>query len=146
MKVFLSYNFAHERFVQRVSYYLRTQPPLVPYCYADERKSGTWPKQIEAVLQESQVFVLFAGEKLGETQEPEAELAHARLIPHLLVVAIPQMGELPVNLNAFRHCDPIRVDELNEHNAQRCAGGDHKENREELGRPVRDSFGLPIRL
>jgi predicted alpha/beta hydrolase family esterase len=82
MKVFLSYHFADARFVQSIHYYLTKQSDLTPYLRRRPKKEAwskeirdRWFEEVSGALSEAQVFVLFLGEELGETQALEASAA-----------------------------------------------------------------------
>ncbi|MCX5772874.1 MAG: 6-phosphofructokinase [Candidatus Hydrogenedentes bacterium] len=121
MKTFFSYHFDDEPFVNRVDYYLHNQPRLKVYCYADQKRSGGWAKQIAQALDNCPVFVLFVGKSFGDIQHSEAEEAQAREVAHPLVVALPDPAGLPLNLRIFRDCDPIRLGGIEDRHAQMCA-------------------------
>jgi len=78
MNVFFSYHFDEEHpenelFVHRVSYYLKKQSGIEPYCYTDDRQRDDWLKLVEHKLKSCDKFVLFVGHKLGDIQKDEAE-------------------------------------------------------------------------
>jgi hypothetical protein len=123
----MSYCFDEEDYVKRVSYYLRDQSQIDPYCYADEKRHGGWAEQIDTAMAPCEAFVLFVGAKLGNTQHTEAR--HAQRRPLKLVrVCLPKASHtLPSDLGEFDKCDPIIVDRcthndsVDEASAQRCA-------------------------
>jgi hypothetical protein len=59
VKVFLSYQFDDDSFVQLTTYYLRKQPDIEPFCYADQRRAEKWPAQLARAVNESNVWYWF---------------------------------------------------------------------------------------
>lgn len=75
-KIFLSYNMKNDSlFVQEVGFYLRKQPELEPFCYAEFEGNPNWRRLVENALRKSTIFVFFLGSQLGKTQIIEAEIA-----------------------------------------------------------------------
>jgi 6-phosphofructokinase 1 len=140
MKIFLSYKFDHERFIQRVSYYLNKQEDIQSFCYADERKRNDWPEIVEKALKECGVFVFLVGEKFGDTQEGEALRAQELGVKHKIVVNLPKARTLTVEFSKFKKCDPIVIKEINEQSAQACA----KDIVQSLGMEWGDPLGIPL--
>jgi len=131
MKVFLSYHFADARFVQSIHYYLTKQSDLTPYFYGDDQKKEAWSKEIRdrwfeevsGALSEAQVFVLFLGEELGETQALEASAAINSSTSTPLKIAVVKLpgATVPAKLRLLDGFDPLDVTTLDESSAQQCA-------------------------
>ncbi|NJL28804.1 MAG: hypothetical protein HC897_13380 [Thermoanaerobaculia bacterium] len=141
LKLFLSYHFPEEQFVQEVCYCLKKQVDLDPFCYAEFRGNDKWPGLIEEKLEAAQVFILFLGSKLGETQE-EKELnfilEHADLRRCLVLL---DRRAVPPKLRAFAAgVDPLRINTKNPRAAENCA----KDIVRAIGRHWISPDGLPI--
>src|SRR5947209_1690492 len=97
MNLFLSYNLQDEPFIQRVSYYLKKQKELIPYCYADERHQHTLLKELATHLNKANAFLLFLGQQLGKTQEKEIlfALTKKKKKCKLLIIELPGFKRLP---------------------------------------------------
>jgi 6-phosphofructokinase 1 len=123
MRLFLSYRFADERFVQKVNYYLSKQQALEPYCFADEKHTEVWVKEVSARLTEADAFILFVGSEIGQTQKDEAvaafQLAKERQLEFLLVM-LPG-GTLTEDLAILRAVQNLKVSEDGEGGANKCA-------------------------
>jgi 6-phosphofructokinase 1 len=130
MKIFMSYNFSDEYFVQRVSYHLSKQKDLKPYCYADERHLEDWVLEVGKYLDSIEAFLLFLGKTIGDTQEIEARTAIKHKLElkksnssdlKLMLIQLPDSIPLPNSLALFDAPAPIKVGNLDEQNAHRCA-------------------------
>ncbi len=120
-KVFLSYNFTDEVFVERVARYLATQEEsLVTYFYKQNRRAGAWAQQIAEAVNETEACVAVAGTTLGVTQT--AELAQANLNLNLSRIWVRLPGGVHPNANAFgQGLTAVEVNDLTETGALECA-------------------------
>lgn len=108
-RVFLSYRFADEPFVQEVNYLLKKQPDLETFFYAQDRRTGRWLQQLMEELRRASGFVLFLGSELGATQSDEWTSALTAEREHhmdVLVVNLSGSHELP---ELFHGRDPVLV-------------------------------------
>jgi 6-phosphofructokinase 1 len=129
MKLFLSYHFPDdESFIKRVSYYLRKQLNLQPYCYSDESHTEGWQSEIGTKLWDTNAFLLFLGQTLGNTQsiETKSAIRHKHELGadyRLLFIKLPNAIELPHQLELFKDYSPpaIVVQTVNENCARECA-------------------------
>ena len=121
LKLFLSYCFDDELFIQRVSYYFRKQNDLDPYCYSDKRHENNFIEELGINIAESHAFLLFLGPRLGDTQKDEAKLAIAYKIDNrndefkLRIIELPEHIQLPPGLTLFKANapEPIKVKSTN---------------------------------
>ena len=102
MQLFLSYNFNDQKLIRRITYYLKKQPIIIPYCYGSDaswlkhiKKDLTRLKKTPAIEEETVIekitstnmkwrsevgkkvtacenFIFFVGRKIGDTQKLEA--------------------------------------------------------------------------
>ena len=123
MNLFLSYNFADEQFVQRVSYHLRKQQTLTPYCYGDDRHIQNWVRTVGKHLADSEAFILFLGKTLGKIQKKELEVAIDESYPNRksILVILPKITRLPKEYRLYRPIHTIRIQNLGEADARYCA-------------------------
>jgi hypothetical protein len=125
-KIFLSYCFDDEKFVDGIYSHLAQQPMVDTFFYPEQRRADGWAKIAEEYLQKCNVFVLFVGAKLGESQSAEALKAQTYAnISHRVVVLLPtvQHADLPnileLDFNRLMRLDPIRVADPKD--AEKCA-------------------------
>lgn len=118
VNAFLSYCFKDEEFVRSVHYFLLKQPELQTYFWEHDGQVTDFPKQLGASIAESNAFVLFLGETLGDFQEMESNLALS-IKPRILV---KRHGvHVPTALMIFSAgLAPVEVD-FNEAGAFLCA-------------------------
>ena len=118
MKIFLSFHFdrelkVQENFVYRVSYYLRKQAKIEPYCYTGDPNDSQWRASVGRAVMKCDKFVLFVGGKLGNQQRTEAERflkEHDKtIVDDALSVRFSNACELPSNLFQFKPV--LNVDE-----------------------------------
>jgi 6-phosphofructokinase 1 len=126
MKIFLSYNFDHEAFVQRINFYLRKQPQITTYCWADDREGKDWQSQLREAISSCDGFVLFLGEKLGATQKQEVDsVALYRGLEYKIWVKLsPTPDKQAANLTqglAPINVPPLRVQQNDDKAAMDCA-------------------------
>lgn len=126
MKLFLSYNFDDEPLVQRVSYHLRKQRGLTPYCYADERHTESWIEEVGKHLTDHDIFILFVGKRLGKTQQDEAVKAYKQSNTNsrfkLLLVSLPDSEPVSATLALFdAAAQTIAAPSLNDSSARKIA-------------------------
>jgi len=142
MRVFISYHFDDEPFAQRLSYYLRKQPGIEPFCYADERRAEDWIQRLGGELERSDAFVFLLGKEVGKTQADEANAAykHGDKITAFVVVNMGNV-HLPPNvaISAGR-TDPIRLPSSDPIHGEACA----RDVVGRLGRPWVPDNDLPI--
>jgi len=118
LSLFLSYHFDAENFVQLVNYYLKKQPDINSYCYADDKRADTWDRQLTAAIADKSTIVIFLGPEWGEVQRLEI-VAMSKKIK--VLVTLPQSadpGSVSVHLAGL---DPIVVGEQTAAEAARCA-------------------------
>jgi 6-phosphofructokinase 1 len=72
LKVFLSYHFPDQEFVARVHFHLTKQPGLQSYFFGEDARLNGWRALVGEQLDESLMFLLFLGRKVGQTQRKEA--------------------------------------------------------------------------
>ena len=120
LKLFLSYRFADEPFVQRINYHLRKQEKLEMYCYADERHVENWVPEVSRHLAHCYAFLLFLGDEIGGTQEREAQTAIEDK-KRLFLIKLPGASPLPETLDIYRPADTIPVPRDDEASARECA-------------------------
>jgi 6-phosphofructokinase 1 len=76
VRLFLCYSFNDVTFIKRVYYYLDKQETIKPYWWEEYGTAyGDFQPQIGKALLKSDAFLLFLGEKLGETQKGEVAVA-----------------------------------------------------------------------
>jgi len=121
MKVFLSYCFDDEDFVQRVAVELRRWPGLETYCYPDAHcEPDEFPKVIGQELAKCQGVVLFLGRRLGKTQGDEIQAVAKR--PALIRIRVDLPGAVkPEAAFQFHRKDVIVSEPLDEVRVSRCA-------------------------
>ncbi|MBU0994329.1 MAG: 6-phosphofructokinase [Proteobacteria bacterium] len=78
MKIFLSFHYdpqnqGQEQFVFRVSYYLRKQDDMEPYCYTGDSNDDQWRNSVGRAVMKCDKFVLFVGREIGQAQITEAK-------------------------------------------------------------------------
>ena len=123
IKLFLSYHFVDDSFIRLVSYYLGKQETLQPYCWTvDGSADGNFPPQIRTALLESDVFLLFLGEKLGETQIKEVNaVIYGLTIEKTILIKLGAV-EIPDSIAEVRLWDSIPQDNYeDEDHALACA-------------------------
>jgi 6-phosphofructokinase 1 len=150
VKIFFSYCFDDEAFVEKVNSSLVQQPLIKTFFYPEERRAESWVDSIEDYLKDCHGFVLFMGTRLGQTQKAEA-LKAQEYGKRGTVVLLPASGGetisargartrlvrmLPVDLNSFMDRDPICVSDVDE--TEQCA----REIVARLGL-LWDSLGIP---
>ena len=111
MRVFISYNFDDEPFAQRISYYLRKQPGIEPFCYADEKRAEDWIRRLGEELERSDAFVFLLGKEVGKTQADEANTAY-KLGDKITRFVVVNMGDVHLSTDVSISCgrpDPIRL-------------------------------------
>jgi len=92
-RIFLSYWFGDEIFVSRVYRHLARQEGIDPFLYTHGYRVGQHPEIIDKAIRESSAFVLFCGERAGETQKAEASVARQyETLCRLLVKIISLSG------------------------------------------------------
>lgn len=140
LKLFLSYHFPEEQFVQEVGYCLRKQPDLVPFCYAEHRGVDNWPELIRKELKTAPVLVVFVGAELGKTQAAEA--ASVVLQPEVRRCLVLLDGhKAPAELKDFAAgVDALRATTTKLNAAEACA----KSIVKAIGRHWIPPDGLPI--
>jgi len=124
MRLFLSYNFDSESFIQRVNYYLGKQKDVVPYCYSSNPHLESWVQEVGERLSEAEVFILFVDQAMGKTQiqEAMAAIAQAGRAPITLIrVDLPEAGSLPDALQLFVPSRIVKVKQRDEASALGCA-------------------------
>ncbi len=123
MNLFLSYNFADELFVRRVSYHLRKQETLKPYCYGDEIHAQDWVRVVGKQLADSDAFILFLGRSLGRMQRKELDATIANSSPNIkaLLVMLPKVTRIAKEYRLFRPIHTIKVQTVEEVDARYCA-------------------------
>jgi 6-phosphofructokinase 1 len=129
MKVFLSYQFADERFVRSTAYYLKKQSGIKPYFYGDDLKKEDWSKEksedwfeeVSIALAQSEVFLLFLGKELGETQYREIKAAIKSPANQLVAIIKLPGAVVPAKLNLAEAFESIQVGTLDENGAKQCA-------------------------
>lgn len=123
MKLFLSYNFDDQVFVQRVNYYLRKQKNLEPYFYSGLTRPVNWIDELGKRLNECDALVLFLGKALGTTQALEAE----SMLPEIgndkikFILVKRSNAPIPDKLQLFKARHIVQVEDLTERNARHCA-------------------------
>jgi 6-phosphofructokinase 1 len=118
MRVFLSYTFDDEPFVERVNHYLLRQPGLETFFWHHRKRAGPFPKQVKDALLASEALVVFLGETVGETQKTEALLGADKECKVLVALGAGSGNGAAV------HCadlDPVRVAKTDEQGAEGCA-------------------------
>jgi 6-phosphofructokinase 1 len=114
-KVFLSFCFDDKAFVEQVNAFLVKQPDIKTFFYPLEKNGQAWADAVETYLTECDSFVLFVGERVGQTEIAEAIKAQQRAdIDSLMVVRLPAAqgslsDSLSVQLSKFLRIDPICV-------------------------------------
>jgi len=145
-RIFLSYAFANEIWVQRVSFYLSKQPGLESYCYADQRCLDSWQSLLLEKISACSVFVFFVGPALGTTQQLEADAAAIQTLSKL-AVKLPGSAQLPESFSSLLATDVFHVSDAacpmtpaSDRAAYRCA----KEIAKRLHQPWIAYDGLPM--
>jgi 6-phosphofructokinase 1 len=115
---FLSYGFDDEPFVQLVNYFLRKQPALDSYCYAEDKRADSWEEQLIHAIAKRDTIIVFLGQRWGKVQP--LELAAASKKAKLLVTlpGAPEAQTVSIHLAGL---DPIIAADLTEAEAGRCA-------------------------
>lgn len=109
--VFVSYSFKDEETASIISYLLKQQPDLVPFLYADEKRTKEWPDLLIEKLKLCHAFVYLAGETPGDTQVLEANWHFEYGVKNgqrTLMVCLPGC-ELPEKFNIKGNFDPVRI-------------------------------------
>jgi hypothetical protein len=124
MKIFLSYCFADDSFIQRVYYLLRTQPNLLAFYYSADKRAGPFPDRIKREITQATGFVAFLGEQLGGVQQEEIQ--HA-LDLKKRVVFVYLRSEASIDPIGRRYVkdkyDPVRLSSIEEPGRRRSARG-----------------------
>ena len=118
-RVFLSYNFADEAFVERLARHLLTQRPgLETYFYRFDGEAGPWSPQIKRALKKANCCVAIVGAQVGDVQRRElnASIKKRRRI----VVSLPSRGDSSKH-RFFAGLDPVRVRDVDDRSAFECA-------------------------
>jgi 6-phosphofructokinase 1 len=78
MKIFISFHYdkdhkEQEQFVYRVSFYLRKQADVEPYCYTGDSDDEQWREIVGRAVIKCDKFVLFVGREIGNSQKEEVD-------------------------------------------------------------------------
>jgi 6-phosphofructokinase 1 len=110
-KIFLSFHFDNkrpeqERFIHRVSFYLKKQPGVVTYCYLGDESNRKWKAEVGKAIKDCDKLALFMGDTFGKMQTFEADDFVARhpedLHKHAVVVKLSDSDVLPDKLFQYR--------------------------------------------
>ena len=149
LHLFLSYNHSDELrrpFVQKVWWHLHSQPDIDPFFYLEAPSGmlvGNFWRPIHDVLteirKEGGLFILFVGEKLGETQKREIETAEERLDDSFrLWIRLAEQTDKSAD-SFCRNCNSIDATSTADPAAENCA----REILRRLGRPWQPPRGIP---
>lgn len=111
--VFISYSFNDEETASILSYFLRQQPDLVPFLYADEKRTEEWPHLLIEKLKLCHAFLYLAGKKPGDTQVLEANWHFKYGVKsgqQTALVCLPGC-EIPEEFSIKRDVDPVLIRE-----------------------------------
>jgi 6-phosphofructokinase 1 len=109
--VFVSYHFADEEAASILSYLLRQQPDLVPFLYAEQKRTDEWPVLLIERLKTCNAFVYLAGKAAGETQRLEANWHFQSGVAagQQTIIACLKDCEPPEEIRIRRNCNPIQI-------------------------------------
>lgn len=149
LHLFLSYNHSdnlQRPFVQKVWSHLCSQPDVDPFFYPEappEMQRGSFWRPIQDVITqisaEDGLFILFVGERLGETQKREITTAEERLDDRFrLWVRLAEQTDKDAD-SFCRNCNSINVLSTADPSAENCA----REILRRLDRPWQLPRGIP---
>jgi 6-phosphofructokinase 1 len=93
MRLFLSYTFRDEKFVDLV-YYLLSKQAFELYYWREDGRDGDWSEELEKKIDSCEGMIAFLGSELGETQKKEIAYylgspPRSHFIPVQLTVDLP---------------------------------------------------------
>src|SRR5262249_3269570 len=92
-----------------LAHFLRKQPLICPYLYANERSTENWTRQLNSELEKCGAFIYLCGAELGETQEREVlwHIHHGKSQNQKTLYAVLPGGKIAEHLKLPGQVDPI---------------------------------------